>query len=195
MTAPVAFIDTETLGLDPDIHPVWEVAVISGDVECVWQLPVTEVDVERAHPMALEMTHFRRRRVATVDLPPRAHVLRQVAQATAGCHLVGAVPSFDEERLRREMRANGIVPTWHYHLIDVETLAIGWLAREKGVGSATVREDGGSIAPFYDPRPPWDSRAVSRALGVDLDQFGEAHTALADARWAKALYEVVMGGG
>ena len=33
----VAFIDTETGGLDPEDHPVWEIAVIVDGEEYVWQ--------------------------------------------------------------------------------------------------------------------------------------------------------------
>ena len=40
--------------------------------------------------------------------------------------------------------------------------------------------------------PPWDSDALSRAVGVNPDDF-DRHTALGDARWAKAMYEAVMG--
>lgn len=41
-------------------------------------------------------------------------------------------------------------------------------------------------------RPPWKSDALSRAVGVDPEQF-DRHTALGDAYWAKAIYEAVMG--
>lgn len=37
MTGPV-FIDTETLGLDPRIHRVWEVAAIVDGHEHLWHL-------------------------------------------------------------------------------------------------------------------------------------------------------------
>jgi hypothetical protein len=80
------------------------------------------------------------------------------------------------------MRANGICPSWHYHLIDVENLAVGYLA---GVGVAT-RQVGA-------PKPPWDSEELSRLVGVEPPSEEERHTALGDARWAMRLYDVVMG--
>ncbi len=39
--------------------------------------------------------------------------------------------------------------------------------------------------------PPWDSNKLSLAVGVDPDDF-DRHTALGDARWAKAIYERVI---
>jgi hypothetical protein len=30
--------------------------------------------------------------------------------------------------LDRMLRAHKLIPAWHYHLIDVENLAFGWLA-------------------------------------------------------------------
>ena len=41
----VCFVDTETTGLDPDRHPIWEVALITpnGD-EHVWQFAVEEIN-------------------------------------------------------------------------------------------------------------------------------------------------------
>lgn len=53
---------------------------------------------------------------------------------------------------------------------------------------AAVRRD-----PLDALAPPWDSEAVSRAVGVNPDDF-ERHTAMGDVRWAMAIYDAVMGG-
>lgn len=57
MTA-LAFVDTETTGLDPDFHEIWEVGLIVNDEERLWQLPV---DLKRADPKALEIGRFHER--------------------------------------------------------------------------------------------------------------------------------------
>jgi len=182
MTRNVCFVDTETTGLDPERHEIWEVGLIlPGGTEHEWQLPV---DLSRADPIALNIGRFHERRwlpvLRSADREPTAPG-RQTApdefayhfvRMTRGLHLCGAVVSFDAERLWKLLRANGECPMWHYHLIEVEALAVGWLA-----GHVT---------------PPWDSNELSRAVGVDPDQF-DRHTALGDARWAKAMYEAVMG--
>jgi hypothetical protein len=193
--APVAFVDCETTGLDPDRHHIWEVALITPDgAERVWQFPVDEMT---ADPFALNIGrywdrcwsddndvpvidaiyHAHERRSRRKNFPsqgravtPGATWCRHFRELTAGLHLAGAVVSFDEERLRRLLRRNGVLHRWNYHLIDVEALAAGKL----GV------------------QPPWKSDDLSAALGVTVS--GEdRHTALGDARCAKRIYSAVMG--
>ncbi len=100
---------------------------------------------------------------------------------TRGVHLVGAVPNFDADVLGTRMRANGICPAWHYHLVDVEALAAGYLA-SMAAGLANI-----------DPlQLPWNSDALSAALGIAVSDE-DRHTALGDARWARAIYDAVTG--
>lgn len=116
-----------------------------------------------------------------------------------------------------------VKPSGGAHLPDrpgEEALAAGWLAgrrhasdyasRTSETGDCTYvainTEDGPSsrcrIHPWTDHEvssdptgalPPWNSNDMSRAVGVEPDDF-DRHTALGDARWAKAIYEAVMGG-
>ncbi len=177
----IAFVDTETTGLDPDRHEIWEVGLIVNDVEYSWQL---QVDLGQAEAIALRISGFHDRYdFATLG----SHLwdfATDFADYTRGCHLAGAVISFDEERLRKLLRRNGACPEWHYHLIDVEALAVGYLAGQGHV------HPGDEVA--CHRQLPWDSEALSIALGVDPTEF-DRHTALGDARWAKAVYEAVMG--
>jgi len=173
----LAFVDTETTGLDPDLHEIWEVGLIIDDREYVWQLPV---DLGRADAVALRISHYHEcRGTFLTDLREFAEGF---ADLTRGRHLVGAVPSFDEERLRKLLRANGACPEWHYHLIDVEALAVGYL---HGCNADHGRLD--------TPKLPWRSDDLSRACGVEPPGDDERHTALGDARWAKRLYEAICG--
>ncbi|MGH3304433.1 MAG: hypothetical protein ACRDOK_22680 [Streptosporangiaceae bacterium] len=96
---------------------------------------------------------------------------------TRGAHLAGAVVSFDAEVLGARMRAHGICPSWHYHLIDVEALAVGCLARRGAVVSSFGL--------------PWKSDDLSAALGVQVSHE-DRHTALGDARWALRIWDAVM---
>lgn len=210
--SPLAFIDVETTGLDPDRHEIWEVALIlrveapgeeiarrsgAGRIvsrsmtlsqvvnrEYLWQLPV---DLGRADPKALEIGGYHKRRgmLGAVQISQLSPFASEFARLTRGAHLVGAVVSFDEERLRKLLRANGACPEWHYHLIDVEALAVGWL-------HGVVREYPGSrAADFIAQGLPWNSSDLSSVVGVDPDAF-EKHTALGDARWAMAIYDSVV---
>jgi hypothetical protein len=200
MTA-VVFLDTETTGLDPDRHAIWELACIVRDHrdesfngEWLWQL---KPDLTVADPIALRIGQYYQRNqlwraepsravtLATpwwtdkqrdVPYPSEATSAVKVAHILAsmldGVHLVGAVPSFDAAFLTRFLRGHGEAPTWHYHLVDVEALAAGLTQIE----------------------PPWDSEKLSAAVGVEPDRFAK-HTALGDAHWACAVYDAVMAEG
>lgn len=168
MSAPICFVDTETTGLDPDQHEIWEVGLIVDDVEHHWFLPV---DLGRADARALAIGQFSERypETAVTGLATLPAFAAEFAHLTRGLHLVGAVVSFDEERLRKLLRASGACPEWPYHLVDVEALVAGKFGIE----------------------PPWNSDELSKHAGVNPDDF-DRHTALGDARWAQALYNAVM---
>lgn len=217
-TAPICYVDCETTGLSLDFHEIWEVGLILPDAgyrpERRWLLPV---DLSRADPFALDIGRFHDRhpqghRYGTIDnVGPRAvwdiglvndlgRFARDFARQTHGLHMVGAVPSFDDYRLAKLLRDNGAVPRWHYHTIDVEALAAGWLAGRKaetddnggnGTGTARVLNAEGRLVEV-GPEPPWDSDLLSLAVGVDPAMF-DRHTAIGDCRWSKAIYEAVTG--
>lgn len=205
MSDNVCFIDCETTGLDADAHQIWEVGLITPDGrEHLWQFPVDEM---KADPFALDIgrwwdrrwkkvgadslegtyaiydAHKPEKRGACVPARELEAWAKHFRDLVGTNHLCGAVVSFDEERLRRLLHRLGVRPRWHYHLIDVEALAAGWV-----IGKYS------RIEPAEDQAVtlPWNSNELSRAVGVDPDQF-DRHTALGDARWAKALYEAVMG--
>ena len=189
-TTALAFIDTETTGLDPDRNPIWEVAVIVDGIEHVWQvahhqdLPIV---AERGRPPVLgqwvsqwviDNTGYGTRYNATTALEPWESVDR-FAELVDGRHLVGMVPSFDEERLRRmhdrELgKTTGRYP-WHYHLIDIEAVMVGAHVARFGV----------------PPALPWDSGELSRSVGVEPPSGDDRHTALGDARWARDVWDAV----
>ena len=186
--ARLAFVDCETTGLDVDRHEIWEVGLILrsgmgtpddpvlGDQEHHWFLPV---DLSRADPFALGIGGFHDRHPQGYRTPPAGGVpgtlppltplaafAREFARLTDGAHLVGAVVSFDAERLDRLLRRQQFLPAWHYHLVDVEAMVAG----------------------RYALTPPWDSGELSDRAGVDRGLY-EKHTALGDARWARALFD------
>lgn len=239
MTA-LAFIDTETTGLDPEQHEIWEVGLIMRSVtlpaafesvpeegtEDYWFRWFLPVDLSRADPEGLRISGYHDRHPHGDNAPRHeqdytkpvmtsnpvqihcscgashfsdwdgwgsiagrvedpelfSHTLQLV---TLGAHLAGAVVSFDEKRLEKLLRANGVLPAWHYHLIDVENLAVGYLAARRP-GMALIGEG------YPDLSLPWDSDSLSLACGVK-PPTDERHTAMGDARWAKALYDAIVG--
>lgn len=181
----VAFVDTETIGLDPERHPIWEIAVIVDGVEHCWQQRLTAREWTLADPCASKLTRFYERYNPNEALIVQDS-LTKLSDLIMGRHWVGAIPSFDEERVRRAWNLHmGPSPErwpWHYHLIDVEAMAVGYL-------SAKVFGWHGRRALNL----PWNSEALSTELGIEPPQGDDRHTALADARWAKAIYERIVG--
>lgn len=209
MSAPLCFIDTETTGVHPD-RRVWEVAVIRrderGEFTFLWQ--VNDVDLSNADPFGLKVGGFYDRHVLITggwdgphDGNPvmyrhEAEVAKGVEKATRGAHLVGAVPSFDADCLDKMLRRHRLIPAWHYHLIDVEAMAVGWLHRDRphhvrsGDGRPVDWPEGFDI----EGHLPWKSDALARACGVEPPTDDERHTALGDARWAMRWYDAMTGG-
>lgn len=200
MTGRVCFIDTETTSLRPD-RRAWEIGIVArepgrADVEHHWFIDGFDLDLGNADPMSLSIgrfferhPHFRLDRESTgTDTEGEYDALRLVEAITRGAHLVGAVVSFDADVLSQRMRANGICPSWHYHLIDVEALAIGYLSRKAEAAHMADEITREFLA------PPWKSDDLSRALGITVSDE-DRHTALGDARWARAIYDAVTAGG
>ena len=197
MNDNVIFVDTETTGLDPDRHEVWDIALIEDDgTEHEWHIRPAHPD--RADPGALRITNFYSRTAAKEwrwleqigpDKPRDAYsAASEIALLTANKHLVGAVPWFDAAFLSKFLLTRGQREAWHYHMIDVETLAVGWLAG--GAGRLWSPEKAEPPRETY--QPPWNSNGLSLTLGVKTPDE-DRHTAIGDARWAKAIYEKVMG--
>lgn len=178
---------------------IWEVALIrrepfdqlGEEYEVVYHVLRDELDLTAADPFALAISGFYDRHPA---FNPRARVSEQgfswyqvdkatiqtivvdyeqlaedIFNRTTGAHIVGAVPSFDEESLAHLLYSEGFQPRWHYHLIDVENLAAGHLGIE----------------------PPYDSTWLFQQYGIETPEE-ERHTALGDARSAMRLYDAVM---
>src|SRR5690349_8115134 len=128
----IVILDTETTGLDPERHEVWEIAYEVDGQENVIHLPV---DISKADPMALKMNGFyerypfedflepsdKNRRSDTNLIRPD---VRDLVANLRGKHILGAVPSFDDAFLKKTVRRYGFIETWHYHLIDIENLIV-----------------------------------------------------------------------
>ena len=121
-------------------------------------------------------------------LYPERRVAEIVERWTRGAHIVGMVPNFDTECLATMLRRHGLCPAWHYHLIDVENLAVGWLQHAILTGHHRIREQVGVTVTL-----PWKSDDISRACGVEPPTDEERHTAMGDAKWCVRLYDRITG--
>lgn len=198
MAAPLVFMDTETTGLSLD-DDIWEFAAIRREPdgsEREYHLFIQHDQSKCAHlPQSFLDDHTSRWPGNEHAVTPK-FATQQIWASTRGAHVVGAVPNFDTERLALLLGRFGIKPEWHYHLIDIENLAAGFLAGLSRHGHSEVTcgpvcgQGGAEMI-----SPPWNSDDLSRAVGVEPSGDGVRHTAMGDARWARAVYDAVMDGG
>jgi hypothetical protein len=187
----IVFWDTETTSLAPDAD-VWDFACIVRDPG----QPDREVQFFVHHdPRKAEAlpTPFHIDYCARFDADAALSIKRaaqEIHDLTSGAMIVGAVPDFDAVRIARLLRLAELEPGWHYHLQDVENLAVGFLYGFCKFADEAPQE-GSTVEVAL--RRPYDSEVLSRAMDVDPEQF-DRHTALGDVRWARALYDAVTGG-
>lgn len=165
------FIDTEATGLDHARHELTEVSWIVRytDGSEVERQYFPEHTLDGADDEALELTGYEQR-IAPQDKTPAEEWLVQLLEDADGATIVGAVPDFDIQHLRRMCRKLQLQPTWDHHLVDVETLALPLIA------------DG--------PETPRGLATTCRHLGIEHDE-DRAHGALYDARQAMAVFDHV----
>lgn len=163
MTGPLIFLDTETTGLDPDLHEVWEVAfALERGRITTFLLPH---DLATADPDALRLNgYWDRFDQASVD--PAADL--QLKRILAGATIVGANAPFDAAFLRARW---GAAP-WHYRLVEVESMALGLLGYDRPKGLNHIADDlrdAGYSVPVPDHTAAGDVatlRAVYESLRV-----------------------------
>lgn len=181
-TPKLVFIDTETTSLNRRTRQAWDVGYLmrpagaaTSDLDLSRQFFI-DVDLSEADPISLRIGGYFERHPAA-SIPPLAtsgsalspaDAAAKIERDTRGAILVGAVPNFDEETLANLLYAHGLCPTWHYHLVDVETLAAGVLGM----------------------KPKWNFDVVLDAFGLTYDEK-DRHTTLGDARMVRNLYDAV----
>jgi hypothetical protein len=185
----LVFLDTETTGLSSD-DDIWEFAAVRREpdgtetelhlflehspVKCA-RLPESfRLDHEDRFPA---MTHDGKWHPAVVRKSDAAGQIDEFLQGRP--HIIGAVPGFDLGHIARLCGEwfEDWSPPWHYHVIDVENVALGWL---------NGRDDRVS--------PPYKSDDLAAACGV-TPAGAERHTALGDVRWVMRWWDAMTTAG
>jgi len=173
----LVFMDTETTGLSLT-DDIWEFAGIRREddgTQTVLHLFITH-DQAKCAKLPESFLKDHKDRYDGLECVSQSEAALLIANFMGGkAHIVGAVPNFDTERIALLLGRFGHRPAWHYHLIDVENLTVGFLARAGTKVSL-----------------PWDSDELSTKLGIDPPTDAR-HTAMGDALWAMAIYDRVMG--
>jgi len=176
----LAFIDLETTGLDPARHEIIEIgAIIARPLSRAGRGPELEVleefgwkikptRLQTAEPEALRINGYNAADwLFALDLAP---ALKSLAEKTAGAIMVGQNVSFDWSFLQAAFNETKIEPRFHYHRIDLISLA---------------------FAKLYH-----DERAQRFNLSSLAEHFGlkqaEPHTALGDIRLTLEIYKKLL---
>lgn len=167
----LVYLDTETTGLNPSIHEVWEIAYAVEDGPIVYSS--VRHGLTYADDTALEIGRYHER----CEVNEFAYTFEFVAQEhLKGATIVGANPAFDAAFLRA--RWGNVL--WHHRLLDVETYAMGALGDDRPQGLATLSADlraRGFEIPTPDHTAAGDV-ATTRACHIALrDIYREMRTA------------------
>lgn len=130
----LVYLDTETTGLDPNKHEVWEIAYAADDGPI--ERSFVRHSLKAATPKALEIGRYTERFIVSESLrsgPFEADLREELDGAT----LVGANPAFDAAFLRARW---GETP-WKYRLLDIEAYAMGALGYSEPKGLAAIADD------------------------------------------------------
>lgn len=163
---PLAFIDTETTGLDPSIHEIIEFAIIREDTEGFveeWSTQIRPTHIETADPEALRINGYNTE--AWAHAPTFDLAAEFISRMLDGCVLVGHNIAFDALFLTEEFKRTDIEFWRPKHKIDTVTLVYEHLIPCGLQGIALDK--------------------VRAFLGLSLTG---SHTALQDARDCRLIY-------
>lgn len=179
---PVVCLDTETTDLDPYNRVIWDIGMVRRDVDGDYTskqlfVELSERQIERADPESLEINNFYDRYNAYSALSP-ANVAHQVNDFCRGAILAGLCIDFDVRTLEDFVRAHGLIPSWDYHILDLRTLATGYLA---GVN-------------LNEPVPVFMSQTdLADTLPVEQQTEDSEHTAIGDAEFNASILKYLLG--
>lgn len=206
----LCFIDTETTGLHPDQHDIWEFAGIrrnheTGEETRLWLM--IETDLGKADTFALNIGKYRERFgkagfwnpdvktdgegnvILPLPTPQKGEVITGqmeaaalIADFTRGTILWGGNVSFDAERVGRLLRDNWQVPEWHYHPQDISGHIQGYLRALQKYEHADVDDV---------LTHPVKSDELSAAIGVSEPSEELRHTAMGDAEWVMRQHDAI----
>ncbi|WP_439030256.1 hypothetical protein [Gordonia terrae] len=182
----VAFVDTETTGLDRGAE-VWEFAAIIRRGDGSESTVHIHIDHDFEYAATLD-ERFRADHDARFGAASDMHVYSRAGAASiihaalAGTHIVGVNPAFDARVLDRLLDLAGLQPSWHYHLIDLAAMSLGVILR-----------DGEGV------ELPWRSDDLAAEVMPMVDPDGEPlyarHTAMGDVLWARDWFDALCAIG
>jgi DNA polymerase III epsilon subunit-like protein len=196
----VIFCDTETTGLDPERHELWEVGFIVYDTDLMenpedglsFNFLVEPVFLEDAEPGALRTNHFYQRTYGLTYSETPDHMdakgeswsdpfslARYLALAFEDALVIGNNPAFDETFLGKFLRQHSQQLANFHRKINVVDMGLGWLQAQAAMGQANEEM-------LEALKLPHSSKKVLDACGCPKNKA--EHTALGDAEHVRDAY-------
>jgi hypothetical protein len=198
----IAFVDTETIRIEPGPNTMWALATILRDTEgpdreMLWHI---RPDTGDADPMALRLNRYYERCRArslpvswgylvedseraesddwsTADALRGTEVAAHVADVLHCAVLIGAnVGAFDVPHIDQYLRGNDECLVVDYHYLDIGSLVLGW-----ALGGGT-----------WSGGDPLKLRHCIEMAGLDQELY-PAHEAMSDARAVRDIWDVISG--
>lgn len=180
------FLDIETLGI-PLGAPIWEFAAVrtdrQGTVKEREQMFVRH-DTDAGYldqwfrQLPREFVDNYLARYNHTEAAPQHIAAARIAYITRGpCKVAGSNATFDMDHLELLLVSQGFTPAWHYHPLDIPSMALGWIAANGQLGE----------------QDDWRSNPLSRALGIEPDIYGR-HSADGDVQWCLDQYRRMVHG-
>lgn len=174
---PLAFVDLETTGLDPDVHEIIEIGLVLArqpDLQVLeeWGCKIRPRRIETATPKALEVNGYTPE--AWSEAVSLQAAMNQFTAKTRTAILVAHKVDFDSSFIKRAMKetgqaADGSDPLGYY-VLDV--LSMAWQA-------------------LYGQVPRFRLNVVAPYLGLAAEP--EPHSALNGARLLYQVYQKLRG--
>jgi len=172
---PLAFIDFEMSGLNPEVHEITEMGLVLArqpDFAILdeWEAKVMPKNIETANPESLEIGGFDKEvwEKEAISIEEALTILMEKAK---GAIMVGQNVSADVLFLQKELYRTGIENRMDYHRMD-----------SMSVGYAFFHDDP-NIERF-------SLRGLAERLGIENKN---AHTALSDARTTYEVVKKILG--
>lgn len=140
MKKPLAFIDVETTGLNPQLHEIIEISIIKvcpveGHIN--YTSKIKPVHIEYADAQALKINGYNPKDWRSA--PDAEMVMSRVSELLAGCILVGHNVRFDEEFVSETCHRLGIRCRYDRRMIDTVSLALEHLHNLESVSMDSIR--------------------------------------------------------